>query len=84
MILSSLCLTTNASECLSFISHAPRRQDVYYIWNELPLRRFGIMYKGHVGTVPEIDEVHTYPSSGPFEIGIILLILSALLFVAVS
>ena len=30
--------------------------------------------------VPEIDEVHTYPSSGPFEIGIILLTLSALLF----
>ena len=30
--------------------------------------------------VPEVDEVHTYPSSGPFEVGIIVLILSVLLF----
>ena len=41
-----LCvLRQTQTECLSFISHVRDVGDVYYIWNELPLRYFGIMYR---------------------------------------
>jgi hypothetical protein len=84
--------TKYVCDLLVSVSCDARKRDAYHLFHTIATSATCSLYgtschydisgscSGPCWYVPEIDEVHTSTSSGPFEVGIIILILSVFLF----